>query len=88
MKVCSIFPILLTVMLLSLSVCSSVQAVPIDKWKTVIESEVRLSDEVEKGIEGAAEYIIREEISEWEECASIRCFCRVTEKEGKYIGSL
>lgn len=53
-----------------------------DEWEIIIESEIQLNADVKKGIIGAAEYIIRELIPEWEEYISIRCFCRVMEQEG------
>ncbi|RLG17281.1 hypothetical protein DRN63_03125 [Nanoarchaeota archaeon] len=68
-------------MLLGLSMVASALAVPMDEWRITIESEVQLSEYVGKGVIGVAEYIVREEVQEWEEYVSIECFCRVMGKE-------
>ncbi|RLG43271.1 MAG: hypothetical protein DRN92_09755 [Thermoproteota archaeon] len=81
-KVWSTLPALAVVLLLSLSSVATVQAVPMDEWEITVESNISLSADVRKGIEGAAEYIIREVIPDWEEFASIQCICQVIEQEG------
>jgi len=69
------------IMLLGPSLVLTSLAVPMDKWKIIVKSDVQLSGDVKKGIIGAAEYIVREEIPEWEEYASIECLCHVMGKE-------
>jgi len=76
-------PVLIVLLLFSLSVVATAQAVPMDEWEITVESDISLSADVEKGIKGAAEYIVRELIPQWEEYASIQCFCRVMEREGE-----
>ena len=81
MRVHSAFIIAALMMLLGPSMVASSLAVPMDEWRIIIESEVQLSEYVKKGIIGVAEYIVREEVPEWEEYASIKCFCHVMGKE-------
>jgi len=69
------------IMLLGSSVVLTSLAVPMDEWKIIVKSDVQLSDDVKKGVIGTAEYIVREEIPEWEEYASIECFCHIMGKE-------
>jgi len=89
MRAHSAFMIVALVMLLGPSVVLTSLAVPMDEWKIIVKSDVQLSGDVKKGIIGAAEYIVREEIPEWVEYASIECFCHVMGKEeGMYMVSM
>jgi len=59
--------VLIVLLLFSLSVVAAAQAVPMDEWEITVESDISLSADVEKGIKGAAEYIVRELIPQWED---------------------
>jgi len=76
-------PVLIALLLFSLLLVAVAQAVPMDEWEITVESDISLNADVKKGIKGAAEYIVRELIPQWEEYASIQCFCHVIEREGE-----
>jgi len=76
-------PVLIALLLFSLLLVAVAQAVSMDEWEITVESDISLSADVKKGIKGAAEYIVRELIPQWEEYASIQCFCHVIEREGE-----